>query len=147
MIMNFLEHFDHEERKQDKEHFTHLIQIALADGKIEDAELEMLYSSGRKLGLTKEEIDVLLEDSRKLAFIPPYELSKRFGQLYDIVKMVYADGQVNSNEMRLATSLAIKLGFAEAEIPFLLTLLINGVKTGEDEEELFALYKKKRLVK
>ena len=145
--MNFLEHFDHPERKQDKEHFTHLIQIALADGKIENSELEMLYRSGKKLGLTKEEIDVLLENSRKSAFIPPYELSKRFGQLYDIVKMVYADGQVNSNEMRLATGLAIKLGFAEAEIPFLLTLLINGVKTGEDEEELLEMYKKKRLVK
>lgn len=145
--MNFLEHFDHPERKQDKEHFTHLIQIALADGQIENSELEMLYRAGNKMGLTKEEINGLLEDSKKSAFIPPYELSKRFGQLYDIVKMVYADGQVNNNEMRLATSLAIKLGFAEAEIPFILTLLINGVKTGEDEEELLALYKKKRLVK
>lgn len=145
--MNFLEHFDHPERKQDKEHFTHLIQIALADGQIENSELEMLYRAGNKMGLTKEEINGLLEDSKKSAFIPPYELSKRFGQLYDIVKMVYADGQANNNEMRLATSLAIKLGFAEAEIPFILTLLINGVKTGEDEEELLALYKKKRLVK
>lgn len=145
--MNFLEHFDHPERKQDKEHFTHLIQIALADGQIENSELEMLYRAGNKMGLTKEEINSLLENSKKSAFIPPYELSKRFGQLYDIVKMVYADGQVNNNEMRLATSLATKLGFAEAEIPFLLTLLINGVKTGEDEDELFAMYKKKRLVK
>lgn len=145
--MNFLEHFDHPERKQDKEHFGHLIQIALADGIIEDSELEMLYRSGRKLGLTKEEIDVLLENSKNSAFIPPYELSKRFEQLYDIIKMVYADGQVNNGEMRLATSLAIKLGFAEGEIPFLLTLLINGVKNGEDEEDLIALYKKKRLVK
>lgn len=145
--MNFLEHFDHPERKQDKEHFTHLIQIALADGQIENSELEMLYRAGNKMGLTKEEINGLLENSKKSAFIPPYELSKRFGQLYDIVKMVYADGQVNNNEMRLATSLAIKLGFAEAEIPFLLTLLINGVKNGEDEDELLGMFKKKRLVK
>jgi uncharacterized tellurite resistance protein B-like protein len=145
--MNFLEHFDHPERKQDKEHFTHLLQVALADGKIENSELEMLYRSGRKLGLTKEEIDILLENSKNSAFVPPYELSKRFGQLYDIIKMVYADGQVNNNEMRLATGLAIKLGFAEEEIPFLLTLLINGVKNGEDEEDLLAMYKKKRLVK
>ncbi len=37
--MNFLEHFDHPGKKQDKEHFNHLIQMALADGKIEDTEL------------------------------------------------------------------------------------------------------------
>lgn len=145
--MNFLEHFDHPERKQDKEHFSHLIQIALADGKIEDSELEMLYESGNRLGLTKEEIDDLLENSKKSAYIPPYELSKRFGQLYDIIKMVYADGQINNNEMRLATGLAIKSGFAENDIPFLLTLLINGVKNGDEEDDLFDLYKKKRLVK
>ena len=145
--MSVLEHFDHPEKKQDKEHFTHLIQIALADGKIENSELEMLYSSGKKLGLTKEEIDILLEDSKKSAYIPPYELAKRFEQLYDIIKMVYADGQVNNNEMRLTTGLAIKLGFTEEEIPFLLALLINGVKNGEDEEDLLAMYKKKRLVK
>jgi uncharacterized tellurite resistance protein B-like protein len=145
--MSLLEHFDHPGKKQDKEHFTHLIQIALADGKIENSELEMLYSSGKKLGLTKEEIDILLEDSKKSAYIPPYELAKRFEQLYDIIKMVYADGQVNNNEMRLTTGLAIKLGFTEEEIPFLLALLINGVKNGEDEEDLLAMYKKKRLVK
>ena len=145
--MSFLDHFDHPDRKQQKEHFGHLLQIALADGKIENSELEMLYRSGKKMGLTKEEIDYLLEDSKKSAFIPPYELSKRFEQLYDIVGMVYADGQINSGEMRLTTSMAIKLGFPEDEIPFLLTLLINGVKNGEDEEDLLALYKKKRLVK
>ena len=145
--MNFLEHFDHPERKQDKEHFSHLIQIALADGKIEDSELEMLYQSGNRLGLTKEEIDDLLENSKKSAYIPPYELSKRFGQLYDIIKMVYADNQINNNEMRLATGLAIKSGFAENDVPFLLTLLINGVKNGDEEDDLFDLYKKKRLVK
>ncbi len=145
--MSFLEHFDHPDRKRDKEHFGHLLQIALADGIIEDSELEMLYRSGKKMGLTKEEIDILIEDSKKEAFIPPFELSKRFEQLYDIIKMVYADGQVNTNEMRLTTVMAIKLGFAESEIPFLLTLLINGVKNGEDEEELLSMYKKKKLIK
>jgi hypothetical protein len=61
--------------------------------------------------------------------------------------MVYADGQVNSNEMRMATGMAIKLGFVEEEIPFLLTLLINGVKNNEDEEDLLSMYKKRKLVK
>jgi len=145
--MNFLEHFDHPSRKQNKEHFGHLIQIAMADGKIETSELEMLHRFGSKLGLTAPEVDNLLETSKKSAYIPPYELSKRFGQLYDVIKMVYADGQINNNEMRLATGLALKSGFAEEEIPVLLALLISGIKNGEDEDELFDLYKKRRMVK
>ncbi len=145
--MNFLEHFDHPSRKQDKEHFGHLIQIAMADGKIETSELEMLHRFGSKLGLTAPEVDDLLETSKKSAYVPPYELSKRFGQLYDVIKMVYADGQINNNEMRLATGLALKSGFAEDEIPVLLALLISGIKTGDDEDDLFELYKKRRIVR
>jgi uncharacterized tellurite resistance protein B-like protein len=144
--MNFLEHFDHPSRKQDKEHFGHLIQIAMADGKIETSELEMLHRFGSKLGLTAPEVDDLLETSKKSAYVPPYELSKRFGQLYDVIKMVYADGQINNNEMRLATGLALKSGFAEEEIPVLLALLISGIKNGDDEDDLFELYKKRRIL-
>lgn len=62
--MNFLRTLRSSGRKQDKEHFTHLLQVALADGKIENSELEMLYRSGRKLGLTRKEIDILLENSK-----------------------------------------------------------------------------------
>jgi len=145
--MNFLEQFDHPGKKQDKEHFGHLIQIAMADGKIETSELEMLHRFGSKLGLTAPEVDDLLETSKKSAYIPPYELSKRFGQLYDVIKMVYADGQINNNEMRLATGLALKSGFAEEELPILLALLISGIKNGDDEEDLFDLYKKRSMVK
>lgn len=145
--MNFLEHFDHPGKKQDKEHFGHLIQIALADGKIEDSELQMLHQFGNKLGLTTQEVDDLLETSKKSAYIPPYELDKRFGQLYDVIKMVFADGKIDNNEMRLATGIALKSGFTEQEIPVLLALLISGIKNGDDEEDLFDLYKKRRIVK
>ena len=107
----------------------------------------MLHRFGSKLGLTAPEVDDLLRQSKKSAYVPPYELSKRFGQLYDVIKMVYADGQINNNEMRLATGLALKSGFAEDEIPVLLALLISGIKTGDDEDDLFELYKKRRIVR
>lgn len=147
MTMNFLEHFDHPERKQDKEHFSHLIQMAMADGILENAELEMLYQLGSKLGITTAEVDDLLEINKKSAYIPPYELSKRFGQLYDVLKMVYADGKIDDNEMRLATGIALKSGFLEEELPVLLALLINGIRNGDDEDDLFILYKKRRLAR
>ena len=147
MAMKFLEHFDHPERKQDKEHFIHLIQMANADGKIDDVELEMLSRMGNKLGLTSTEVADLLETSKKSEYIPPYELSKRFEQLYDVIKMVYADGVIDDNEMRLASGLAMKSGFAEEEIPVLLSVLIDGIKRGDDEDDLFILYKKRRIVR
>lgn len=141
--MSLLEHFDHPDRKQNKEHFMHLIQVALVDGVIEDFELKMLTRLGKNMGLTDPEIDNLMESTTNSAYYPPYELAKRFEQFYGIIKMVLADGKVEDAEMRLASSLALKSGFADAEIPALLTLLINGIENGEDEDDLFKIYRKK----
>ncbi|MFY9153717.1 MAG: hypothetical protein WAO52_16990 [Prolixibacteraceae bacterium] len=145
--MNILEQFDYPKKKQDKEHFSHLIQMALADGIMDESERELLYKYGSKLGFTTPEIENLLEAGKMQAYIPPYELSKRFAQLYEVMKMVFADGKINTNEMRLATGIALKSGFVEQDIPILMALLMNGIRNGEDEEELFDLYKKRRIVR
>lgn len=145
--MNILEQFDHPGRKQDKEHFVHLVQIALADGIIEDAEFDMLKRIGKKLGLTNPEIDGLLEVTKKTEYIPPYEFEKRFGQLYDVIKMVIADGIIDDNEMHLATRIGLKSGFSEQDIPVLLNVLITGIKNNEQEDDLFELFKKRRMVR
>ena len=144
MAMKFLDHFDHPERKQDKARFIHLVQIANADGKIVDAEISMLNRLGSKLGLTQSEIDELMHAESPLAYIPPYELSKRFEELYDVVKMVFADGEVGEDELKLVGNLAVKSGFNKDDVPLLLSVLTEGVKNGDDEEDLFARYKKKR---
>ncbi|HLN73070.1 MAG TPA: TerB family tellurite resistance protein [Prolixibacteraceae bacterium] len=141
--MSILEHFDHPERKQDKEHFKHLVDIAMADGTIEDQEHKMLNRIGKNLGLTNAEINDLIDSSKNAAYNPPYELKKRFEQMYAIVKMVLADGKIDSNEMRLATNIALKSGFTDAEIPVLLSVLIGGVRNEEDEDDLFDQYRKR----
>jgi len=141
--MSLLEHFDHPDRKQDKEHFRHLVQIALADGIIEESEHKMLYRLGKNKGFTDPEIEELMKSTMKSAYNPPYELSKRFEQLYSIVKIIVADGKIEDSEMRLARGLALKSGFAEGEISALLSLLIEGIKEGVDDDDLFKQYKKK----
>lgn len=142
--MNILDYFDHPIKKQNIEYFVHLVRIAKADEIVSNTELELLHLIGRKLGFTDPEIDKLIATTGKSDYIPPYELSKRFEQVYEIVKMTLADGVIENNEMRLASGFAIKSGFNESEIPNLLVLLIRGIKEGKDEEDLFELYKKER---
>lgn len=141
--MSILEHFDHPERKQDKEHFKHLVDIAMADGIIEDEERKMLNRIGKNLGLTDVEVNSLIESSKNVAYNPPYELKKRFEQMYTVVKMVLADGKIENTEMRLATNISLKSGFSETEIPVLLSVLIAGIRNEEDEDDLFDQYRKR----
>jgi hypothetical protein len=142
--MNISDYFDHPIKKQNIEYFVHLVRIAKADDIVTNSELNLLRRIGRKLGLTDTEIDKLIESTDKSDYIPPYELAKRFDQVYEIVKMTLADGVIDENEMRLASSFAIKSGFMESEIHSLLVLLIRGIKEGKDEEDLFEEYKKER---
>ncbi len=142
--MNHLENFDHPIKKQNKEFFVHLVKIAMADGIIWHTELELLQRMGRKLGFTEPEIKNLIDMAAKEDHNPPYELAKRFEQLYDVVYMTLADGQIDDHEMRLASGFAAKSGFKESEIPALLVMIMRGIKDGKDAEDLFETYKKTR---
>ena len=142
--MNHLENFDHPLKKQNKGFFIHLVKIAMADGIIWNTELDLLHNMGKKLGFTEPEIKNLIDTAAKLDYDPPYELAKRFEQLYDIVKMTMSDGQIDNHEMRLASAFATKSGFKDSEIPALLVLMMRGIKDGKDEEDLFEVYKKTR---
>ena len=96
------------------------------------------------MGFTEPEIANLMKSTKKSTYNPPYELSKRFEQVYEIIKMVLADGVIEKNEMHLAGRITAKSGFTEKEIPNLLTILVNGIKLGKNEEELFEQFKKER---
>lgn len=123
----------------------HLVEIANADGNIDEAEVKMLNRYGAKLGLTQIEIDELLSSGKQSSYIPPYELATRFEQMYDVVRMIFADGEAGDEELKLASKIAVKSGFDDADVPVLLSVLTDGIKNRQDEEELFAIYKKKRM--
>jgi len=103
----------------------------------------MLHRIGKNLGLTGAEVDDLLNSTRNSIYNPPYEYKERFEQMYSIVKMVLADGKIENNEMRMATNIALKSGFTDTEIPVLLNILINGIRSEEDEDDLFDQYRKR----
>lgn len=142
--MSILNMFDSPLKKQNRDYFVHLVNIALADGIITEDEKELLHTMGNRLGFTAPEIDNIIQKTAKSDYIPPYELSKRFEQVYNVVKMMLADDVIDANEMRLASGFALKSDFKESEIPALLALLIDGIKQGKDEEDLFKVYLKER---
>jgi len=145
--MNFLDFFENH-KKQEIEHFYHLVQIAMADEVFTEQEKDALYNIGHKIGFSDPEVDIMIkESSKKTGFVPPYELYKRFERMYDIMKMVLSDGIIDEKESRLANNLAEKYGFTENEIPDLLGHIIEGIRNGLDEEDSFNSYKKKKAAK
>jgi uncharacterized tellurite resistance protein B-like protein len=140
--MSNINYEDHSVKKQNVDYYIYLVHIALADGFISNNEWALLNRIGQKLGFSDNEIDTIVDTARHSDYFPPYELFDRFAQVYEVVKMILADGVIDNNEMRLARSFAIKSSFRENEIPGLLVLLISGIKEGKDEDELFEVYRK-----
>jgi uncharacterized tellurite resistance protein B-like protein len=140
--MNEIKFSDHSLKKQNLDYYIYLVHVALADGIISNREWEMLNRVGQKLGFSETEIDTIIDTSSKSDYFPPYELSERFEQVYEVVKMILADGVIDKNEMRLAATFAMRSSFPENEIPGLLTFLMSGIREGKDEEELFEAYKR-----
>jgi len=55
--------------------------------------------------------------------------------------MALADGMIYKNEIQMIRKLAIASSFNEADTDKLINLLINGIKYGKTEEELFKAFK------
>jgi hypothetical protein len=143
--MNQFNHIDHPLNTPNKDYFVHLVCIAKADDIITSAEFDLLQRIGKNLGFSDTEIDTLINTPGSPHYNPPQELSKRFEQVYEIVKMAMVDKVFDSQEMRFASSFAIKSGFNESEIPALLAILIYGNNVGIDDGDLFEIYYKRDL--
>ena len=140
--MSYLDLLDSDHKKQNKGYFTQLINVALADGIITKEEEKILHLLGHKLGFVDEEIQRMIGNLGKSSYHPPYELSRRLEQIYEIVKIIMADGKITDEEMRITSCMAVASGFHASESDDVIDLVIKGIKEGKDEEEILKEYKK-----
>lgn len=140
--MNFAEFITIHGKKVNKEAFIHLVQVACTDRKITDEEYRVLHKEGRRFGLTDPEIDDLIKSERNHQYIPPYSLEEKFDHLYQVAQMIVADDIVNDCEKRMIRKFSIEAGFSYDKIEDIVNLMIEGVKNGEEEDELYKKYRK-----
>lgn len=140
--MSIVHFFDHADKKNNREHFAHLVQLARADGNIEKQESELLHRIGKRMGFTDPEIDHLIDSKEKHMYNHPYELEKRFIQLFELFTLIMADGQIEDRELKLVKRFATGAGFTDLEIEKLIPFLKEGIEKNMDEEDLFTEYKK-----
>jgi len=137
--MSIAQLFESGERTQDKGHFKNLVLIANADGVITKEEELLLNRIGRRIGLTKEQIDSIKENPSKYSVIPPLSKVERLEQMVQLIKMMQADGEIDKHEYNLLEVLAVRLGFKsinEVDVKKALILLAKGNSTEEVAEAI-----------
>ncbi|MBI4646491.1 MAG: TerB family tellurite resistance protein [Bacteroidia bacterium] len=139
--MKTLDLFDHSAKNEMKIFFVHLAEITRCDGKVDENELTLLHKIGQKFGFTDPEIDKLIQLKEKVEYIPPFELAKRFDHIYQIMRIILADGVMDECELKFVKHFAISEGFDEQQTQNLINILSEGIKNRKDEDDLFGEYR------
>ncbi|MEM6734663.1 MAG: TerB family tellurite resistance protein [Bacteroidota bacterium] len=114
------------EIKKKREHFKNLIALAYADGRIDEKEEEMLTQIGREIGLSKFDVDNLMNMGPTFQYIIPQNEEDREDQIVEMIKMAIIDGEFTTQEYDLCKNVAERLGFTETELGLIIKLCFKG---------------------
>jgi len=118
-----------------KGNFLRLYQMAMTDGDFSPLEWEMLYEFADERGVPKEEMDkILLSPSGTITI--PETIEGRIEHLYDLARMIWADGKVTDDELVTLRKFCRKFEFLDENINELSNYLIESVKQGKSKEEI-----------
>lgn len=120
--------FDRNEHNKKKSHLKNLIELALADGNIDDVEIKLLMEIASKLDMSAEDIEDIRNHPENIKFTPPSSEKAKIRQISELVKMMVVDKKIEPNEVKLCKSLAIRLNLAPNIVDDLIELHIGGLE-------------------
>lgn len=121
-----------------KSHFLRLYQMALSDDQFNVLELQMLYHFADERGIPKEELDKLFQNPVNTEFIVPETLNTKIEYLYDLTRIIWADGKVTDDELNMLRKYCRKFDFLEENINDLSDYLIGCVQKNIGKEEIIS---------
>ena len=119
-----------------KSHFLRLYQMALSDDQFDVLELQMLYHFADERGIPKEEMDKLFLNPVNTEFIVPESLNTKIEYLYDLTRIIWADGKITDDEINMLRKYCRKFDFIEENINDLSDYLIDCVQKNIGKEEI-----------
>ncbi len=122
--MPIIDLYYHKEQKRNLAHFAAMATLAAADGEINPKERAVLDRFADKLGITVEEYKKVMKSSNNYPIEPQNDAEKRLERLYDLFKMIFADHDVDDDEMVLLKKYAIGIGFPTEKVDKLIEVSV-----------------------
>lgn len=132
--MSFSDLFDSEFKSRNKGHFSAIVRVALADGKVAPEEQAFLDKLAEKLEISPAEYDEILENPRKYPINPPYLYSQRLERLYDLARMVHVDHHIGDKQDVLLRRIGLALGFTPGNVNFIIDKAMTLIDQKVDSE-------------
>jgi len=128
--------FEGKDAKRRKSALVTVLQVMVADGKVDPSEKMFLAKVCARLGVKEKELKKVLANPSAVQFTPPNDNKERIFQLFDVILMMLADGRIDQREMDLCIYAGRRLGFPQATVPKLVNGIIERANQGADRSEV-----------
>jgi len=89
-----------------------LVKLSLADGVLDENEMKIITKVARDYGLIdQEQLLYVIKNYEKYTIEPAYNYDERIEELYNLTKIIYADGQMDQEELKILKNAIVALGF------------------------------------
>ena len=123
--MPFSELFDNEFKQRNRGHFSAIVRVAFADGKISPEEQEFLDKIASTLQISEDEYKEILKDPWKHPINPPYLYTQRLERLYDLAKMVHVDHHLGDKQEVMLVRMGLALGFTPGNVNYIVSKALS----------------------
>jgi len=111
--MPILDLYQHSEQRKNLAHFASLASLAAVDGEVNSQEKRVLDRFAYKLGITEQEYKEVMKKENMYPLDPANSQEERLERLYDLFKIIFADYDLDDEEMVRLKKYAIGLGFPD----------------------------------
>jgi len=126
-------------------HIRNLLEMARADGRIDDTENELLLAIAERYEISPAVINRLEENNYEVSLDLPEDHKEKFQQFFELVQMMMADNFMHEDELNLCYFFALRYGYKKDKIEELVKESVKTIHDGGDFES--AWWRIRRLVK
>lgn len=98
------------------EHFRNLISLAMADGKLADAERVYLSKLAFEKGIPLDRMNIMLDRAKEYTYLIPQNHEEKEKQLSEMISFALVDGEFAKAEKELIMTVGTRLGYTKEEV-------------------------------
>ncbi len=112
--------------RMNKSYLKNLVALATSDGNVDDTEMNLLSEAAEKAGVSKHELQIMIDGADEYKYYIPESYEDRETQLIQMLTLAIADGDFSEDEYSLCKMVAEKLDFTEKELQLIIRLSFKG---------------------
>ncbi|MDP3313156.1 TerB family tellurite resistance protein [Lutibacter sp.] len=123
------------EQKRNLFHFASVVKLALEDNIITIEEEKLLKRLAKRFHISDEKYKQIIENPEEYPIDTPHSYDERIERLYDLIKMVFADGSVSSHELHVLKKISLGLGFSLQNVDNVVSEAVKSLENDLDLED------------